>query len=213
MTTKLVQKQFFRVRQEFEIIDDYVNVLIKTPFQDDEAIKVMLTVLNPEPVIKNSRLEFNSRVNGEALISLLLEKPNTTIFNDFVATLKSLALEEFNSFAGLKSAEKVANLAGNAYQEPPEFDTQKTSDLSNIKKNSDHKKIGYAIKMLEEQLDSNEIGDFLSALEELKTDPQNELCLRNVINAFNASGSKQGAILTYAPYISVLLTDDHLVGR
>ncbi|MBL7004864.1 MAG: hypothetical protein ISR69_12675 [Gammaproteobacteria bacterium] len=210
---KLVQKKLFKVHQEFEIIDDYVNVFIKVPFQEEERLKVMLTVLNPEPVIRNSCLEFNSRVNGEALISLLLEKPNTQDFNDFVSILKSRALDEYNLFAGLKSANHTLTQAGNVTEEPPEFEDEETLDLKAIKANSDHQKIAFSITMLEQSLNNDDIKEFLTALKKLESEPKNESYLRDVINAFNSAGPKQGAILTYAPYISILLTDENLLSR
>ena len=103
MTTKLVQKDLFKGTQEFELVDDYVNVRIKAPFKKAETLTVMLTVLDPEPVISKSSLNFNSRVNGEPLISLYLGKPNTEEFNGFVNALKQKAFEEFNAFAGLQT--------------------------------------------------------------------------------------------------------------
>ena len=75
MATKLVQKHLIKGTQEFEIVGDTVNIHIKSPFRKEETLTVMLAVLNVEPVISQSRLEFVSRVNNEALISLYLAKP------------------------------------------------------------------------------------------------------------------------------------------
>ena len=104
MASKLVQKSLFRGTREFEIVDDVVNVRIKTPFNKEETLTVMLTVLNPEPVISKSLLAFTSRVNNEPLLSLYLAKPNPEEFNAFVNLLKQKAHDEFNAFAGLKSS-------------------------------------------------------------------------------------------------------------
>ena len=120
MTTKLIQKQLFKGTQEFEIVDDSVNIHIKSPFKQDETLTVMLAVLNPEPIISKSRLEFTSRVNNEALVSLLLAKPNAEEFNAFVNLLKQKAQEEYNEFAGLTAAD--TKLEGNVYDEPPDFE-------------------------------------------------------------------------------------------
>lgn len=72
MSTKLTQKHLFKATHEFEIVDDQINICIKSIFKKDkqETLTVTLAVLNPEPVITRSHLEFVSRVNGEALISL-----------------------------------------------------------------------------------------------------------------------------------------------
>ena len=56
MEIKLLQKHLLKGTQEFEIIDDVVNVRIKTPFKKEESLTVMLTVLNPEPLINKSCL-------------------------------------------------------------------------------------------------------------------------------------------------------------
>ncbi|MCF7997317.1 MAG: hypothetical protein K9L88_21195, partial [Chromatiaceae bacterium] len=61
MLTRLIQKHLFLVTQELDIVGDEVRVCIKSPWSE-EKLTVMLTVLNPEPVIKKSRLEFTSRV-------------------------------------------------------------------------------------------------------------------------------------------------------
>ena len=72
MTTKLIQKHLLKGTQEFEIIDDTVVVRSKPPLKKEESLTVMLTVLNTEPVISKSLLEFTSRVNNEPLLSLFL---------------------------------------------------------------------------------------------------------------------------------------------
>jgi len=58
---KLTQKHLLKGTQEFELLDDEVRVRIKSPFKQKE-ISVPLAILNPEPEINNSRLEFHSRV-------------------------------------------------------------------------------------------------------------------------------------------------------
>jgi len=60
-------------------------------------------MINPEPIISKSRLEFHSRVKCRPLISLYLNKPNAKEFNAFVDAIKAKAKNEFNAFAGLKS--------------------------------------------------------------------------------------------------------------
>jgi len=207
MTSKLVQKSLFKGTQEFEIVDDTVKVRSKTPFNKEETLTVMLTVLNPEPVISRSVLAFTSRVNNEPLLSLHLAKPNPEEFNAFVNLLKQKAQDEFHAFAGLKSG-TPPKLGGNVYEEPPEFDTPDSKRTAGTKKHIKAERIEEAVRMLSEHLGKEEIGPFLTALEALQEDPLNESHLSRMIDEFEALGPRQGAVLTYAPYIGLLMSDD-----
>ena len=68
--------------------------------------------------------------------------------------------------------------------------------------------IDIALQMLNKYLDTQEIVPLLSSLETLKTEPQNEAYQAQVINAFNDMGTMQGAVLTYAPYLNIFVSDD-----
>ena len=204
---KLVQKQFLKGSREFEIVDDAINVRIRTPFKE-EKITVALIVLNPEPVVNKPFLEFHSRVKCGPLLSLLLDKPNAGEFNAFVDELKRRAREEYNAFAGLKSGSKPEGLAGNSYEEPPNFDESGKSRKGKSDMPVRAARVDEAIQMLNQHLDAEEIKPLLTALEALKEDPQNESCFDQLIKAFDDLGPRQGAVLTYAPYVSVLLSDD-----
>ena len=68
--------------------------------------------------------------------------------------------------------------------------------------------IDIALQMLRTYLDNQEINALLSALETLKTEPQNEAYKLQVINAFDDLGVMQGAALTYAPYLNIFVSDD-----
>jgi hypothetical protein len=98
---KLIQKHLLKGTQEFELRDETVHVRIKTPFKE-KKLDIELAILNPEPVINGSMLDFHSRVKCGPLISLYLNKPNPEEFNTFVNALKEKALEEYNAFAGEK---------------------------------------------------------------------------------------------------------------
>ena len=100
---KLIQKHLLKGTQEFELLEDEVRVRIKSPFKE-KSLTVTLAILNPEPVINDSRLEFHSRVKCGPLLSFYLNKPNPIEFNAFVDALKERALKEFNAFAGIESA-------------------------------------------------------------------------------------------------------------
>lgn len=98
---KLLQKHLFKGTQEFELLENEIHVRIKTPFKE-KKLSVTLAILNPDPVINNSRLEFHSRVKCGPLLSLYIDKPNPIEFNAFVEAVKEKALQEFNAFAGIK---------------------------------------------------------------------------------------------------------------
>jgi len=212
MANKLVQKHLFKGTREFEVIDDTVKVRSKSPFNQEETLTVMLTVLNPEPVIGRSLLEFTSRVNNEPLLSLYLAKPNPEEFNAFVNLLKHKAQEEFYAFAGLKSATS-AELERNVPEEPPEFGIPDVKRTASKKRHIRVEGIEEAIRMLSEHVGKEEIGPFLSALEALQADPLNASHLSRMIDEFEALGPSQGAVLTYAPYIGILLSDDPFSNR
>ena len=97
---KLIQRHLLKGTQEFELRDDEVRVRIKSPFKQKE-LSVPLEILNPEPVINGSQLDFHSRVKCGPMFSLYLNKPNAEEFNAFVDAVKEKALKEYNAFAGL----------------------------------------------------------------------------------------------------------------
>ena len=204
---KLVQRNFLNGSREFEIVDDSVNVRIKSPFKE-EKLTVMLTILNPEPVVNKPFLEFHSRVKCGPLLSLLIDKPNSQEFNFFVNELKQRARQEYNAFAGLKAGSLPEGLAANSYEEPPEFDEPGKNRTGKKVKPVSVANIDIAIQMLQRCLDAEEIKPLLIALEALKAEPENESYFGQLVKAFDDLGPRQGAVLTYAPYVSILLSDD-----
>jgi hypothetical protein len=62
--------------------------------------------------------------------------------------------------------------------------------------------------MLQQYLDAEQIRALLDALRALKAEPESESHFAQLVNAFDELGPQQGAVLTYAPYINVLLSDD-----
>lgn len=103
MTHKLIQKHFLYGRREFELRDDFVKVKINSLLDENKDFEVELAMINPDPVISKSRLEFHSRVKCRPLLSLYLNKPNAEEFNAFVDAVKTKAKMEFDAFAGLKN--------------------------------------------------------------------------------------------------------------
>jgi len=204
---KLVQKHFLKGSREFEIVDDTVNVRLKSGFKEKE-LTVMLKILNPEPVENGPFLEFHSRVKCDPLVSLLINKPNAEEFNVFVNELKQRARHEYNAFAGLRSGSMPEGLAANVYEEPPEFDEPGRQRADKKAKPVNVANINDAIKMLKQHLDAEEIKPLLVALEALGSNPEDGANFDRLSEAFDAMGHRQGAVLTYAPYVSILLSDD-----
>lgn len=204
---KLRQDRMFRGYQEFEIIDDYVRIRSKVPFRDVVELTVMLTILNPDPLITRSALSFTSRVNGEPLVSLRLGKPDAEAFNSFVNTLKSKAMDEYQAFAGLRPVRPPEGLEANLYEDPPDFDDAVHDRSPKVRNDLDVARLDEAIQMLGTYLDPDDIRPFLAAMEALRADPESAELQSQVVNAFNDLGSRQGAVLTYAPYVGVLLSD------
>jgi len=207
MTMKLVQKRFLKGTREFEVINDVIHVRIKTPFKE-EKITLGLTVLDPEPVINNACVEFYGRGEPEPLLSLLMDNPTADEFNQFVVALQKQILQVSNGFTDSGPDTQPAGIAGNVFDEPPEFDEPPTTSSKYTGKSINPARLEEAIQMLEQYVADDEIKPLLAALKALKDDPQNESCMEQVVDAFNDLGIVQGAVLTYAPYLSVLLMDD-----
>ena len=210
MTTRLIQKKFLKGSREFEITDDQVNVRLKAPFKEEETLSITLAVLNPEPVIKSSELEFVSRVNGEPLLSLLLSRPNVTEFNHFVNTLKQKAEAEYNAISGIHLGAKAAVANGNEL-EPPEFGEVSHEEIIKSKTVS-VEGVDNAIRMLETYVKYEDVEPLVDALKLLRDAPLDHDRLVAVATEFNQLGASQGAVLTYAPYISIMLSDDPFGG-
>ncbi|MDW3095481.1 MAG: hypothetical protein R8G33_07410 [Gammaproteobacteria bacterium] len=107
MTHKLIQKHILYGRREFELHDDLIKIKVSSLLDENKDFEVELAMIDPEPIISKSRLEFHSRVKCRPLISLFLNKPNAPEFNAFVDDLKTKAKNEFNAFAGISNQDTV----------------------------------------------------------------------------------------------------------
>jgi len=210
MTMKLIQKSFLKGTREFEITDeDTVYVRIKSLLKE-EKLTVGLSMLNPEPVVNGSELEFYSDYKGRPVISLLLNKPNALEFNAFIDALKKKIIGEDDDFSSVDDdsadTKRSEALARNVYEEPPVFEefSDKREGMNVQPVNAE--RLNDDITMLKTYLDEEDIKPLLDALETLKTEPENQAAYQKVLDAFNDLGITQGAVLTYATYLKVLLT-------
>jgi hypothetical protein len=78
--------------------------------------------------------------------------------------------------------------------------------MDNIAGPVDADKLETCLWMLRANLDNAELEPLIAALETLKQAPGDPALLARVETAFNELDILQGAVLTYAPYMSVLLS-------
>lgn len=204
---KLVQKLFLKGTREFEIADDLIHVRIRSPFKEEKST-VVLSMLNPEPAANGPCLEFHSRVKGHPLLTLYRNKPDVESFERFVDEVKRRARAEYSAFTGIRPGVSHEALAGNSFDEPPEFGEPRKPGLDKGGKPVNAASIDSSIRMLRQHMEVDEISSLLEALEALKAEPDNESNFDRLVTAFDELGSRQGAVLTYAPYVTILLSDD-----
>jgi hypothetical protein len=65
-----------------------------------------------------------------------------------------------------------------------------------------------AIRMLQTHMDPAGIAPLLEVLEAMKQQPDDPSLLARMSEEFARLGPEQGAVLTYAPYISLLMSED-----
>ncbi len=178
MSDSLVQKHLLKGTREFELVDDAVNVRIRSPLNNEE-FTVVLSIIDPEPVMEGSMLAFVSIVNREALIELFPDKPDPASFNAFVDKIRQGAIA--------------------ADYGRPKANSGKQVDVTQLQMTLD---------MLRAYLAEDDIKSLLDAMEALKSEPDNPARLDALFEAYNDLGPSQGAVLTYAPYIVSLIQDD-----
>jgi len=62
--------------------------------------------------------------------------------------------------------------------------------------------------MLKQYLAEEDIASLIVVLESIAADPRNEALLGQLSDVFDGLGFLQGAVLAYAPYISIMLAGD-----
>ena len=210
MTMKLRQKRFFKGTREFEIINDAVYVRMKGLLKEEKST-VVLSILDPEPVVNGSELEFHGQIKSEPLLSLLINNPNAEEFNAFVDALKQRVSGEGSAFAEVEAASPEASraesLGWNVYEEPPDFEESDEARERISFQAVNAERLDIDIAMLKTYLDEDEIRPLLDSLNALKAEPENEAAYQKMVDDFNELGILQGAVLTYASYLKVLLSE------
>jgi len=69
-------------------------------------------------------------------------------------------------------------------------------------------RIDTSIRMLKQYLEADDIAPLIEVLESLAADPRNAALRAQLSAIFDGLGPLQGAVLTYAPYISIVLAGD-----
>ena len=72
----------------------------------------------------------------------------------------------------------------------------------------DPERLETSIRMLREHLDQAAVGPLIVALEALAESPRDPALIHRLGEAFEELNIPQGAVLTYAPYIRLLLSYD-----
>lgn len=206
MATRLVQKQFLKGKQEFEILEEVVNVRFKTLLKEKET-SVSLRIIDPEPVIEGPYLYFRDSVRRDPVLTLYLNKPNPSEFNAFVDELRQRVMAQ-NTFRGHTSSSVQPPLGGNSFDEPPEDVELQQVRVTRIRTNINVERVDNDIRMLRQYVNEPEVEPLITALEAIKTDPQSEAHQVRVVEVFNGLGLWQGSVLTYAPYVGILLSDN-----
>ena len=85
--------------------------------------------------------------------------------------------------------------------------------MVNTPDNIDPVKIDDSIQLLKKYIDESSITQVISILEELKQNPNDTSLLAQFSDALNNIGVIKGAVLTYTPYLILLLSDDHFANN
>ena len=72
----------------------------------------------------------------------------------------------------------------------------------------DAEHIETSIMMLKQYVGEDDIAPLIDVLESITAAPRNEALLDQLSDVFDGLGLLQGSVLTYAPYLSTLLSND-----
>jgi hypothetical protein len=66
--------------------------------------------------------------------------------------------------------------------------------------------IASSIEQLQERLGRDDVAPLVTALEAMKRNPHDSALMDQLSEAFDGLGIMQGAVLTYAPYLAIILS-------
>ena len=78
--------------------------------------------------------------------------------------------------------------------------------MSNPPRLIDAERIETSIIMLKRYVEEDDIAPLIDVLESIKAAPRDEALLDQLADVFDGLGLLQGVVLTYAPYLSTLLS-------
>jgi len=79
--------------------------------------------------------------------------------------------------------------------------------MSNIIKKIDPAEIEESIQLLNKYVNDETIKPVILVLEALQKDPDNESLAEQLVDTLDTIGVMKGAVLTYAPYIAILISN------
>jgi hypothetical protein len=80
--------------------------------------------------------------------------------------------------------------------------------MNNLPEDIHADRIDTSIQSLKQYLDEEDLAHLISVLEAIKQSPQDDALLAQLSEVFAGLGILQGAVLTYAPYITDLVSDN-----
>ena len=204
---KLIQKRILKGRREFEIIGDSLQVNLRS-LGSQKALTISLHVLNPEPVRNPPFIEFRGRINNETMVSLFVDNPDAASCGQFVKALSEGIHAAYRDYTGIRSGPADGAAAANSYDEPPDFGDTVNRPVASSAISVNAESLQSSIDLLRQYLAEDDLDALIESLEGLKAEPGNAARMDDLVAAFDALGPRQGAVLTYAPYIGLLLSDD-----
>ena len=79
--------------------------------------------------------------------------------------------------------------------------------MTNPSRVIDAQQIETSIMMLKQYAREDDIAALIEVLESMAVDPRNQALLDQLSDVFGRLGLQQGVVLTYAPYLSTILSD------
>ena len=85
--------------------------------------------------------------------------------------------------------------------------------MTTLQRRIDTAAIASSIEQLQERFGKDDVAPLVAVLEAIKRDPQDSALMDQLSEAFDGLGIMQGAVLTYAPYLAIILSDSSFDGN